>query len=88
MLVLLVARVPVFWTPVQLGGSLAPVMRRRLCVRVAFEPTRLSDERLRRAYEQIVPVRRSEVEVAVATRTEDSVKAQPAPEPARTGVAS
>ena len=37
---------------------LLALMKRKLTIKVAFEPTRLADEPLKRAYELLVPIER------------------------------
>lgn len=47
-------------------------MRRRLHVRIIFEPARLSAEHLRRAYEIVVPIARREVQKETERATVDA----------------
>lgn len=46
------------WTGVQPGVIVPQVSRQAFRLRVAFEPTRLGDQPLQTAYEQVVPIRR------------------------------
>jgi hypothetical protein len=49
-------------------------MRRRLHLRIVFEPARLSAEHLRRAYEIVVPIARREVEKKTERANVDGVQ--------------
>lgn len=49
------------WTSAQCRGSVYSIMKRKLRIQVAFEPTRMGKEHLQQAYEMVVPVRRRRV---------------------------
>ena len=74
-----------FWTSVQVAINLAATMRHQLRVRVTFEPNRLADERLHRAYELVVPVGRRGLAVAPPHQQSDG-SSEPASVPPRNEV--
>jgi len=50
----------------------SPAMRRTIVIRAAFAPTRLSNELLQGAYEQVVPIRERVIDLAPAPADEEA----------------
>ena len=51
----------------------SPAMRRTIVIRAAFAPTRLSNELLQGAYEQVVPIRERVIDLAPAPPADEEV---------------